>query len=315
MKPTRRDFLKCSTAAGMAGAVATGMAGKLAEAAAPQPGNTKPTAKATIRIAVVQQNGNPGHVKENRTKALRFAQQALDHGADVILFHEELLVGYCKNLRELAEPLDGPSVRAFQTLLKQSPAFAIVGLTEREGDRCYVAATVIGAGGVVANYRKTHLWWAAGGLRHEPTFYTPGDRLVTFDVRGHKSGLMICYDGDFPEMARSYANLDCRMLFWMNNRGSRGHEEVHRLASSNSIIIAASCCCGPNESGDRCRGGSNITDARGKLLCELWDREGVIYADVKPEEVVNIRNGNPWWRGQRGDLYYYPDKTGAAQSR
>ena len=119
---------------------------------------------------------------------------------------------------------------------------------------------------------------------------------------------MICYDGDFPEMARSYANLDCRMLFWMNNRPSRGHGEVEPLASSNSIIMATSCCCGVDETGRECTGGSNITDAHGKLLTEIWNEEGVICADVQPEEVMPIRKENPLYRGQRGDLYCYPDK-------
>jgi omega-amidase len=132
--------------------------------------------------------------------------------------------------------------------------------------------------------------------------------LVTFDVQGHKCGVMICYDGDFPEMTRSYANLDCRILFWMNNRGSRGYQEVQHLAAANSIIMATSCCCGPNENGQACRGGSNITDAHGKLLSEIWDNEGVIHADVQPEEAIQLRNANPLWRGQRGDLYHYPHR-------
>ena len=49
-----------------------------------------------MRIAVVQQNGNPGQPEENREKAIGFALQALDLNADVILFHEEMLVGYTK---------------------------------------------------------------------------------------------------------------------------------------------------------------------------------------------------------------------------
>ena len=263
----------------------------------------------TVRIAVVQQAGNPGRVEENRGKALRHAEAALALGADVVLFHEELLIGYAKNIRELAEPLGGPTTRAFQALLKGSQALVLVGLQERDGDRYYIAATLIGAGGVLANYRKTHLWWKSDDLRYEPGVYTPGDRLVTFDVRGHKSGVMICYDGDFPEMARSYANLDCRMLFWMNNRSSRGHAEVERLASANSIIMATSCCCGVDERGGKCRGGSNITDARGTLLAEIWDREGLIHADVRPAEALRLRKENPWYRGQRGDLYCYPNQA------
>jgi predicted amidohydrolase len=257
----------------------------------------------SIRIAVVQQNGNPGKPEENRNKALRFASQALDQGADVILFHEELLVGYSRNLRELAEPVDGATTQAFQNLLHGRNALIIYGLTERDGDKYFISAPVVSADGVLANYRKTHLWWKEEGLRHEPTYYLPGDRLVTFNIKGHRCGIMICYDGDFPEMTRSYANLGCSVLFWMNNRGSRGHAEVKDLAYRNSMIIATSCCCGLDEADNACRGGSNITDATGELLSEIWDHEGTIIADVHPNRVPGLRSQNPWYRGQRPELY------------
>ncbi len=257
-----------------------------------------------FRIAVVQQNGNPGKPEENRDKAIHFARIALDQAADVILFHEELIVGYTPDVRSLAEPVDGPTTRAFQGLLHGRDSLIIYGLTERDGDDFYISAPVVSASGVVANYRKTHLWWHAEGLRHEPTFYRPGNRLVTFSHQGYRCGIMICYDGDFPEMTRAYANLGCAVLFWMNNRGSRGHAEVKDLAYRNSMIIAASCCCGPDEAARMCRGGSNITDADGALLSELWDEEGVIVADVCPERALDMRSKNPWYRGQRPELYY-----------
>ena len=104
-------------------------------------------------------------------------------------------------------------------------------------------------------------------------------------------------------MSRAYANLDCAMLFWLDHRGSRGHEEVERLARTNSMIIASACCCGRNEQGDPCRGGSNVTGPRGQLLAEIWDAEGVIFADVDPAEVPALRQDNPRYRGQRRDLY------------
>jgi predicted amidohydrolase len=259
---------------------------------------------ASLRVAVVQQKGNPGHPDENRAKALDFAARALAQNADVILFHEELLVGYSPHLRQLAEPVDGPTTRAFQKLLSGTESLIVYGLTEREGEAYYISAPVVSAQGVIANYRKTHLWWKAEGLRHEPTYYRSGERLVTFDARGVKCGIMICYDGDFPEMARAYANLGCAVLFWMNNRGSRGHAEVKDLAYRNSMIVAASCCCGRDERGLACRGGSNVTDADGALLAEIWDREGIIFADVSPSRALQMRAENPWYRGQRPELYY-----------
>lgn len=256
-----------------------------------------------MRIAVVQQDSNPGKPEENRNKALRFARQALEQGAQVVLFHEELLLGCVKDLPQLAEPVDGPTTRAFQSLLGGSQALIIYSLTERDGDKYFISATVVAAEGVLTNYHKTHPWWKEEGVRHEPTFYQPGDRLVTFNVSGNKCGLMICYDGDFPEMTRAYANLGCSVLFWMNNRPSRGHAEVQDLAYRNSMIFATSCCCGTDELGRVCRGGSNITDAMGKLLSEIWDHEGVIVTNVFPDKVPALRAENPWYRGQRPELY------------
>jgi predicted amidohydrolase len=258
-----------------------------------------------VRIAVVQQDGNPGQVSANLEKALHFAEEALNQNADVILFHEELLVAYVENARELAEPADGPTSKAFQKLLRGTDALVIYGLTEKDHDDYYISAPIVSADGVIDNYRKTHLWWKAEGLRHEPTFYKVGNRLVTFDVKGYKSGIMICYDGDFPEMTRSYANLGCTMLFWMNNRGSRGHAEVKDLAYRNSMIIPAACCCGLNEVGGKCEGGSNITGAKGELITEIWNKEGLIIGDVNPGKVSQIRENNPWFTGLRPDLYHY----------
>ena len=132
-----------------------------------------------VRIAVVQQNGNPGQVSANLEKALHFAEEALNQNADVILFHEELLVAYVENARELAEPADGPTSKAFQELLRGTDALVIYGLTEKDHDDYYISAPIVSANGVFDNYRKTHLWWKAEGLRHEPTFFKPGNRLVT----------------------------------------------------------------------------------------------------------------------------------------
>ena len=271
--------------------------------AEPDAGKKADSERQWIRVAVVQQETTPGAVEANRAKAIRFAREALRNDADVILFHEALLVGYVPHIHELAETVDGPSTRAFQQLLQGTDALIVYGLIERDGEDFYTSAVVVGADKIVAHYRKTHLWWRADGVRHEPTFFRPGNKLVTFDVKGHKTGVIICYDGDFPEMTRAYANLECTMLLWLNNRGSRGHREVLPLVKANTIIMATSCCCGKNEAGAACGGGSNITDKDGSLLAEIWDKQGIIYADVDPSAVPDARNQNPWFRGQRQDLY------------
>jgi predicted amidohydrolase len=257
----------------------------------------------TVRIAVVQQEVVPGDPQGNVAKAQEHARAALAHGADIVLFPESLTVGMIDDVKRVAEPVDGPTTRAFQRMVAGTEGLILYGLVERAGDDCHIAATLVGRDGVVANYRKAHLWWNDVGPRFEPGQYAPGDRLVTFPVKGHLSGVMICYDGDFPEMTRSYANLDCGMLFWMNNRTSRGHREVERLAWQNSMIMAVSCCCGRNEIGRTCSGGSNITDYDGRLIGEIWHDEGVVYADVDPAAALARRAQSPWYRGRRPELY------------
>jgi predicted amidohydrolase len=257
-----------------------------------------------MRIAVVQQDNNPGQVEVNRKKALTFAGEALARGADLILFHEELLIGYSPDSAALSEPVDGPTTRAFIDLLKGSTAAVVYGLTEVCGSSRYISAPVVTGSGVLANYRKTHLWWKYKGLREETAYYQPGDRLVTFDHQGVKIGIMICYDGDFPEMARSYAKMGCSVLLWMNNRTSRGYlDRVKSQAGDNSLYFAVSCCCGTDELGQHCGGGSNITDYQGRLLAEIWDVEGIICADIEPGLAIEHRQENPWFRGLRPELY------------
>lgn len=60
---------------------------------------------------------------------------------------------------------------------------------------------------------------------------------------------------------------------------------------------------GKNERGYRCRGGGNVTNYDGSLPTEIWDKEGIIYADVNPAAVPASRQNNPWYTDRRPDLY------------
>ena len=136
----------------------------------------------SVRIAVIQQDANPGRVEENQAKAVHFAAEGLRQGAEILLFHEELLAGVVENQRELAEPVDGPTTQAFMSALQGTEALVLYGHTERDGDEYYITATLVSADGVVTRYRKSHLWWKAAGPRHEPSYVKAGSELVTFVV-------------------------------------------------------------------------------------------------------------------------------------
>ena len=68
-----------------------------------------------MRIAVVQQNGNPGQPEENREKAIGFALPARELNADVILSHEEMLVGIQMVYSSWQRPWMGQLQKHFST--------------------------------------------------------------------------------------------------------------------------------------------------------------------------------------------------------
>ena len=242
-----------------------------------------------VRIAVRQQETVPRAVDANRVRALGFAREALAGGAGLILFHERLFVGYVENLRDLAEEVNGPTQHE---ILKGTDSLVLYGLTEREGADCYVSATLVGASGVVANYRKTHLWWRSKGLRHEgPVSTSPGDALVTFDLKGHKCGIMICYDGLSRDDALLRQPRLRNRLLAQQPRSPR----LRRTSRANSMIIAASCVAGTRRA----------TNAKGPVTSPTptesssWKSAAAKACFTSnPERVPQLGANNPWYVGR-----------------
>jgi hypothetical protein len=96
---SRRDFIKIGAVGGLS---ALSLRSHSAQGKKQITAESSPLA-GKIRLAVVK----------SRIKALAFAGEALKNGADIVLFHEELVVGYVANLKELAESADGRPARPF----------------------------------------------------------------------------------------------------------------------------------------------------------------------------------------------------------
>lgn len=58
----------------------------------------------------------------------------------------------------------------------------------------------------LACYHKRQLW------DREHRYFAPGDELCVVDTRLGKLGLMICYDNEFPEMARALAQAGAEVI-------------------------------------------------------------------------------------------------------
>jgi len=155
----------------------------------------------TVRVAAVSMNGWLGEPERVLGAIAGWCQRAAGEGADLVLFPELVVHGHCTpNTWDLAEPVpDGPSVRRLCALAREYRQVLCVGLSEKERDIVYNAQVLVGPDGYIGKQRKLHL------SRDEVQFYKGGREITVFDVGPCRVGIVICYDNQFPEIARVLA--------------------------------------------------------------------------------------------------------------
>mgnify|MGYP000393945211 FL=1 len=100
----------------------------------------------------------------------------------------------------LYPPLENPQTAALADAARQANAWLVAGYAFREGTDVYTAALIFDRTGTLRQvYRKTHL---AGD---ESAVFTPGDALCVQDADFGRFGVCICWDMQFPEVARTLA--------------------------------------------------------------------------------------------------------------
>lgn len=137
--------------------------------------------------------------------------EAAAQRADLVVLPETLTYyGTGRPMVECAEPVPGPSTEYFGALAKRHGLYIVAGLIERDGKLVYNTAALIGPdGGLVGKYRKMTL------PRSEiESGIQPGDQYPVFQTRFGKVGMMVCYDGFFPEVARRLAMNGAEVIAW-----------------------------------------------------------------------------------------------------
>jgi 5-aminopentanamidase len=230
--------------------------------------------KHLVAVAACQISLTVGDVAGNRAAALEAIDQAAGAGAGIIVLPELTPSGYVfDNLAEaraLAEPADGPTVTGWAQQAARRGVLVIGGFDELGADgQLYNSAALIGPDGVLAIYRKAHLWDA------ESDFFVPGSEPppVVATEFGRIS-VMICYDVEFPEWVRRPALAGADLLAVPTNwpaeavpPGERANvvTNVQAAAYHNHMFVAAACRVGA-ERGVSWVGGSLVAGPDGYPL-------------------------------------------------
>ena len=172
-------------------------------------------------LAAVIQMTSTADKRANLTRASSHVKKAASMGAKLAFLPEGFdFIGDTKNAaRELAEPIDGPTVAAYRELArKHGIALSLGGLHEAvpgelDGGKIRNTHVLIdGSGEILSTYSKAHLFDVEipGKFKlRESDWTTAGDEMKPPEAvpaaGGLRVGLGICYDLRFPEMAQYLA--------------------------------------------------------------------------------------------------------------
>lgn len=235
--------------------------------------------------------------------------------ADVYLFPELYLSGYTFSaMDEVEQSALQTDNRYFDDLkaLSAEKGVAICGGYAEAGAGPGYARPVfnssffIGDGELIANYRKTHLFF------RETQFFTPGDTgFSVFDYRGVKFGMMICYDWFYPESARTLAMLGAQVILHPANLVlPYCQRSMYARCVENRVFVATANRVGSetNTFGDDLTftGGSQLVTPHGEYSLTFNETEiGIRSVRLEPEEADEkaLNEFNRLFADRRPELY------------
>ncbi len=154
-----------------------------------------------IRVAAISINSPLGDISGVLKGIDHWCQLATEQGAELLLFPELQIVGHCTpNTWELSESIpDGSCTQQIVEYARKYNCYISVGLSEKENDIVFNSQILVGPQGYIGKQRKIHL------SRDEVLHYKGGREIPVFDIGKCKIGTIICYDNQFPELARILA--------------------------------------------------------------------------------------------------------------
>jgi predicted amidohydrolase len=246
-----------------------------------------------MRIAGVQTDVTFQDTSANLAKLESIVTSESATGTDLTIFPECYASGYCFDSLEQALPfgesIPGPATDRVAALCARLRTHVIFGLLERVGSTLYNTAVLIGPDGLIGSYRKVHLPWLG-----VDRFTTAGDRpFQVFTAAGVRIGMLICYDGGFPEASRvlalAGADLICLPTNWPPGGAFMADYSINARAMENGVFFAAVNRVG-TENGFSFIGKSRICHPTGATLSSLdHAAESILRADIDPAVARNKR--------------------------
>ncbi|WP_348518236.1 carbon-nitrogen hydrolase family protein [Campylobacter sp. CCS1377] len=259
-----------------------------------------------IQVALIQFSPLSYDVKNNISKALILSKQALEQGAKIIVLPELFDSGYCVEDKDQKyalsfKDLKHPTLKSLHNLAIRYKAYIIACSIEKDQNKLFDTAYILGTKGLIGKYRKIYLWG------NEKKRFQKGNKYPVFKLKfpnfSIKLGLQICYEVGFGEGARILALQGAQIICYSAAFG-KVRTYAWDLASKaraleNGVFVLASNRSGEEISkidGNKLEfaGHSRIINPKGEILATCEKEEGFIINEIDIKEVEIQRNTIPY---------------------
>lgn len=259
-----------------------------------------------MRVALVQNSPRFGKKEENIQRLFSLIDK---EKADVYVLPELSYTGYQfiskKEVEELADSPDSPSIQRFKEKANKRCCVIIFGFPERAEEGIYNSSLAVLPDGTTILYRKTHLFYK------EKLYFLPGNTGFTvFPYKDMRIGLAICFDWFFPESFRTLALLGADLIAHSSNLVMPYCQQADfAQALMNRVYIATA-----NRTGTEFReeesltftGESVLVSPRGEYLVRGPEEgEAILVCDIDPT-LARDKKINPYndvFKERRPSLY------------
>ena len=251
---------------------------------------------AAVQIAPVPGPLTPESIEANLAKCLAFTRDCVAAtGAELVVLPESATTGFTPDcsteaLWDLVTDLPGPMIEPLQSVARELGVVVCVGTYERGPERgvVYNSSVLIDRdGSLLGVYRKTHPFCSeivtGGG------WVTPGDTVAVCDTDIGRIGMIICFDGDYPELSRIQAvqgaEVICRPSALL--RSADIWELTSRArAYDNHVYLIGANAVGADPAGVLYFGNSHIVTPIGHIVAKGATHEGWVSARLDPAEAM-----------------------------
>jgi predicted amidohydrolase len=245
-----------------------------------------------VVVGIAQWLPRPGQASENLAAAVRLSGDLARRGADLVVLPELWPCGFDwgslrRDAASAAETLDGPRCAALAACARDLGVWLAAGSVPESYDGALYNTALLfdRRGRLRAWHRKAHLYSPLG----ETDIFAPGDRLTVCPTGEFGMvGLTVCFDGDFPEVARAMRDAGATLVVQPSAYEAAARAwwrtlyPAHALSNGQWWVLANQC--GTNPSGTLL-GESQVISPSGDVLAKA---RGARDGETPPAELMTV---------------------------